>query len=1793
MLTITPITWNVVGLDSNNVNVGPNNFPIGARVCNSGADPALNVTSTFVWDTTPDPNYINIRPGTLPAFTGDDKVASLAAGTCHDFYYEIEVTRDPAAYDTTRRYHITATADTLGVISTPTPREIYVEHLISQSRNYTTDVKLNGVSIPNGGTMALLVGNTYTIQLVGKTATNGYNQIESFINFPNTIFQIQSAVITTFTATDIGSPIDKLYGDACTWDNDPNSPTYRSCVGLDYKAGGDISVTYVVKIIGGAGTSQTLNNLIYDFSGSSYHYNSDFSVGNRIAAIIDPALVTISKNFSPDPTIINGTSTLTFTLQNPNDVALTGINFSDTFPTSPGAMVVATSPAATTSGCGSPIFAPVAGAGSISFSAGTIPANGSCTVSVNVTAPVSGTYNNTSGHLFIGSTDTGDTASDSLTVNTTPPLPPCTSGLSLAQWNFDQIPAPNGDNPAASFVAGNVVTASASHGTGIDPIGIHTSLDTGTGVGGTKSWLGYGFDQKNPGFSLANKDYFEFAVDTRNYTQVGMSFDVMRKSPGPITVFLYYSTTGVDPFSLKSTIGTTTSYVNQAISFTGQTSTSGTTYFRLYGFDANNPNTGADVHLDNVSFTGCAVPVPPTITKSFSPNPIAVNGTSTLTFTLTNTNNVILSGVAFTDDLSAVGLQVADPTGAENTCGATFTPGVGATTLTFSGGSIPAKAGSTNGTCTARVNVMTSTAGPHANVSGYISSTQTGTNTGPGGSASASLTALIAPVISKGFSPNPVLVDKISDLSFTITNPNPDDGLSGVAFTDDLPLNLFISPPTASSQCGGTVGTSVVGGRHRITLTDGTLTAGGSCIITVSTISSSADSYLNTSGNVSATLVGNGNTASDTLIVQPVHPSISLLKQVSTSPIGPWTNFVGVPVGASIYYQFTVENTGDVPLSSISVDDPTLAGTGVDPAACTWPNPLPTATATMDEIATCVRGPEIALSGSHENTATAHGSYATVGYSSDPSKASYATTGLVLDKNVTELYYAAPGDILHYSYLVTNNGFAPLAGPVTISDNKSPSVTCPNTNTVGDLDAFLDPGESLTCTTTYTVTAGDVTTKTITNTAVATAAGVNSNTDSVTIGLHLPDLVITKSNNTSGLGTIGTPFTWKLTITNSGTLDGTFLAGQTIVSDLLPANATYGALLAGNFVDITNSGNINCSIDLSNNLTCIADGGSVVLGDGTGSFEVSFTVNPSLNGDLENTATVDPLGSINESIETNNSSTDLVVIGGIPGISLVKDALPLTYDTPGDIITYTYTITNSGNVDLPGPFIITDDKAGTNDPCGSGPLAPTETTSCTLTHSMVQGDLDAGSVTNIASATTTYGGNPVNSNLATQTVTAVQSAAITLEKEAFPVTYSAVGDVITYTYTITNSGNVTLPGPFSVSDDKTGTNDPCGSGPVAPNNTTSCQMTYSITQTDLDSGMVTNVATATTTYGGNNVTSGPATETVNAIKNPAITLSKTALPITYSVSGEGITYTYTITNSGNVTLPGSFSVTDDKAGTKDPCGSGPLVPAASTSCDLPYLITQDDIDFGSVTNIATATTTYDGNPVDSNIATQTINANQNPVISVSKSSTTASITAAGQVVPYAFVVTNTGNMTLTGIAVTDPNCSAAPAYQSGDTNSDGKLDLAETWNYTCSHTVTQAEVDAGGNLSNTVTADSAESLPDTDNLNIPISQTPSLHVVKSSTTTTITTAGQVVPYAFTVTNTGTVTLTGISVTDPLCSAAPAYQSGDTNSDSQLELSETWTYDCLHTVTQVEMNAGGNVSNTVTVDSVESEPDTDN
>src|SRR5437588_7587073 len=47
-LTITPVSWNVIGLDSNDQTAGPDTYQIGARVCNTGGAALSNVVGTFV-----------------------------------------------------------------------------------------------------------------------------------------------------------------------------------------------------------------------------------------------------------------------------------------------------------------------------------------------------------------------------------------------------------------------------------------------------------------------------------------------------------------------------------------------------------------------------------------------------------------------------------------------------------------------------------------------------------------------------------------------------------------------------------------------------------------------------------------------------------------------------------------------------------------------------------------------------------------------------------------------------------------------------------------------------------------------------------------------------------------------------------------------------------------------------------------------------------------------------------------------------------------------------------------------------------------------------------------------------------------------------------------------------------------------------------------------------------------------------------------------------------------------------------------------------------------------------------------------------------------------------------------------------------------------------------------------------------------------------------------------------------------------------------------------------------------
>ena len=1115
-LTIVPITWNVMGLDSNNVNVGPSNFPVGVRVCNVGDAPATNVASAFVWDSA-DP-YIDLRTGSKSSYTLTEPLSNVAPNNCVDFYYEVSITRNSAAYNHTRRYHITASANSIPTVSTVTPREVFVEHLVSQSRNSNFALELNGTPIPAGGEMNLYVGQTYTIKLGSYTATNGYEQIETFINFPNTIFQVLS-VVSTYSATSGGgiTPTDKLYNDACTWVNDPNDPNYRSCVTVG-KAGGTIYNTYTIKIIGGGGTRQTLTNLIYDFSGSSYHYNSDYTTSARFGNIIDPTSLTMAKSFVPATTNTGGVSALTITIYNPNTAALSGLNFTDPLPTTPGAMLVASQPNATTSGCGTPTFNPAAGASSLSFSNGAIAANGYCVIKVNVTVPAAGIYTNTTNHLFIGSVDTGKYASANLTVNTDPPQPAPTCGIELAFWNFTgttSLTPPSYLNPRVS-------TATASYaGTGSSVVG--SALGNPVNAWGvTSGWASSGIPTGNAA------PYFQFLVDTGQFTNVQIRFDYNARGnwagSSTNTMYVFYNKDGSTFTALYNTLfdnGLTAAWVTSPVLPPSNTPTgTSTTAFRI--IPVGQQSTTAVFYLDNITIYGCAVPLEPTLTKTFSSNPVAVGSVSRLVFTLTNVENIPLTGVTFTDALPA-GLQVAGTPNATTTCfsainpNPTWAPTAGATTHTFgspNGGTIPARVGSTNGTCTVEVNIVATTAGPHQNVSGFVYTTQTGTNNTTTGYGAASLTAILPPVISKRFFPNPVILGQTSTLAFEIKNPNSVFALTGVQFSDAFPSNLVVAnPPNASTLGCGSPAYSPTAGAISVAFSGGTIAAGGTCYVYVNVTASAAGSYPNTTGAVSANITGPGNTASNTLLVQSVTPAISLLKRIGASASGPWYSNLTVASGGQVWYRFIVENTGDVNLTNVSLSDPAL--TGFNPASCTWlngngapltyPLSLPVAGLDAAHLAVCVYGPVTAAVGVYSNTATASVTYGGNTYT-DASTAMYGTPALTIDKTVVETAYTGVGDVLYYNFLITNSGSTTLRAPITVNDPKITPVSCPPLNTVvPDGDNYLDMGESILCSGTYVVTQADIDNGSIANTAFARATWTtsenvtDSNNDTVVI----------------------------------------------------------------------------------------------------------------------------------------------------------------------------------------------------------------------------------------------------------------------------------------------------------------------------------------------------------------------------------------------------------------------------------------------------------------------------------------------------------------------------------------------------------------------------------------------------------------------------------------------------------------------------------------------------------------------
>ena len=334
-VTIDPITWNVIGLDSNKPATAqpapgvypPDRFPAGIEVCNGGGTAISGYQVEFVWDEIPSPNYLHLWDSSVNwndgnASVGDveatniQKVPDLDAGACVDIYFWIQIEQVDAAYDVTRNFHVELSDGTNVVAETPNKnnpvggtteedRELYVEYLVSQNRNAVLNYQINDeplVAADGTGSISVARGQIFDLTLYGQTATQGYEQIEAFLTLPPDLFDV-TEVQATYSSAAGSDPnaLSQLYADGCGWINDPDRAGYHesssTCTSVG-KYGGKITKKYKVRVretlydatgaASTAGKSFVAQSLIYDFSGSSYHYNADLQSSSLEFKIEEP-----------------------------------------------------------------------------------------------------------------------------------------------------------------------------------------------------------------------------------------------------------------------------------------------------------------------------------------------------------------------------------------------------------------------------------------------------------------------------------------------------------------------------------------------------------------------------------------------------------------------------------------------------------------------------------------------------------------------------------------------------------------------------------------------------------------------------------------------------------------------------------------------------------------------------------------------------------------------------------------------------------------------------------------------------------------------------------------------------------------------------------------------------------------------------------------------------------------------------------------------------------------------------------------------------------------------------------------------------------------------------------------------------------------------------------------------------------------------------------------------------------------------------------------------------------------
>ncbi|MBL7199460.1 MAG: SBBP repeat-containing protein [Anaerolineae bacterium] len=710
-------------------------------------------------------------------------------------------------------------------------------------------------------------------------------------------------------------------------------------------------------------------------------------------------------------------------------------------------------------------------------------------------------------------------------------------------------------------------------------------------------------------------------------------------------------------------------------------------------------------------------------------------------------------------------------------------------------------------------------------------------------------------------------------------------------------------------------------------------------------------------------------------------PGIDLLKMTNGEDADAAPGPYVVP-GETVTWTYVVRNTGNVSLSGIQVTDD-LEGS----VSC------PGVALDAGEAMTCTVTGEVGV-GQYANVGTVTGT-SPVGLDvtdNDLGHCFGSEPGLTIrtltngqDANEAPGPYVVVGDVVYWSYVVTNTGNVYLAD-ISVEDDQGVEVHCPQT--------LLNPGESTVCTGSGVSEAGQYA-----NTATASGTPpVGDDVLAADVSYYYgadPQIELQKLTNDEDGDDPPGPYllegevlTWTYRVTNTGNVT---LTGVTAVDDLLGAVSCPETTLAP-------TATMTCTV--------------------TGTATVGLYINVG-------TATGTPPGGL-ESVSDSDRS-HYTGISASPAVDIQKrtnghdaDVAPGPYIQVSTVVTWEYLISNVGNEVLTG-LVVTDSDPGVVISCTQDTLEVFELTVCTVT-----GTAGLGQYSNQAWVTGTAS---VSSEVVSDTDLSHYYGAdpsIDVEKhtngqdaDAEPGPYILVGDAVTWTYTVTNTGNVSLSG-VTVRDDQ-GLIVTCPGSSLAP----AASMTCAASDTAAK-GPYANRGTATGKPPGGLAQVSDWDDSHYYGADPSIEVEKHTNgqdadeePGPYILVGGPVTWTYAVTNTGNVTLTG-IHVSDD-GGVGVTCPEINLAPGLSTTCTAAGTAKE-----GPHANRGTATGTPPGGLDDVSDWDDSHYYGAAPAIDLEKHTNGQDADTApgpyilvGNPVTWTYAVTNTGNVTLTGIAVTD------------------------------------------------------------------------------------------------------------------------------------------------------------------------------